>query len=1109
MTILTRSSKKPATILRAVPETTPCDTALHSDERDLTTQAYALSSHSIQPGPSSRSTSSLPEAEACKGKIHSGETCASTNTQYCPVSDSKVALSNTSLKGAIGTYKHGRIQWRQKDRKSSASDYKHGQSADRSSRPKIQVVIPTGTRDRPLPTIPFFGNHSRVHIQATFAEAERAHDVSPPSASNRIIMRDSIVSPLSQSQSQPVPFGQFQRSVSRSAPKPTSFVAKQYKSISRLSNSSNDSQESDASSVYSNRSSETSVEAEPTPLQDKTVKHPTSVFSIHNPTVAGASAAAGDNTLHRIPPSSVPPRRYAHHAPTEQNSTFQPTCEIQPARWNMSSLTRKPTLTRKSSKRNTRRRSLASNSSMGVINEAISRSTSRQLSSTLRGASPTLSEAENDLQEQLTSFTEDKTSSAPTDEAEQAWTSPTEDKPFKWDDVIVHNDSVTAEPLNAPPPAVPRKSSKRQSAAKSKPFRLSHVPRNHIASQLTRGRSRRSQGLTLTIPEYKRMTEEFVLTPIEISPPVAKRTITPSSAEIVILNIFRSLDHLEDLFATAVVNRGFYRVFKRHELELIKSTLRKMSPPAWEFRELAFPGHDLLHAEDLEMTRPEEEYTPSTYLQLQKRDIQTVRAVKSQIKEQCQSFVRPEISMALVSEDPIESARVDNALWRIWTFCKIFGSGKGREEDIVAQMDWLKGGLLVHQPTCTFSIMSTDYMNDTLVGAPECFAKGNEGGLTAEQLFDMMELWNCLGVLLQGFEGRTAQARKAGIYDNTDVRGGDIDGEETMLDEWCYYLLTFGLSTVLDLGSLCRQPDCFPFKLASEKGWANWRPPVFGGTRRNFLKEAASRVYEDKIAHTYAATSTRDVQRQQSKIRIQKHISELRQRKNSNERTPLISMSQERPMSDWDTVIGNLTRPRPAPASRSDIVSYIPTLRSALAQELSASIAELPADQTSPPSTRSSSPRRVIAQPLLPTPPPSTVPSNRDRNSIAMSMPSIEEHPAYRKDENIPEVPSLAGHPAFRNGAMVCPPLPANHHSRQSSDSNVNSQGASPAFLQHQRQKNIYGSESYENTADKAIYRIVEMGFTADQAREALRMTDLGNGLRVDRAVELLLSRHM
>ena len=101
----------------------------------------------------------------------------------------------------------------------------------------------------------------------------------------------------------------------------------------------------------------------------------------------------------------------------------------------------------------------------------------------------------------------------------------------------------------------------------------------------------------------------------------------------------------------------------------------------------------------------------------------------------------------------------------------------------MAQMDWLKGGVLVHQNACTSGIFTTDSidMNETLANAPECFALGNEGGLTAEQLFDMMELWNCLGVLLQPFEGRTIQAREYGIYENTTVRGGDIDGEEVML----------------------------------------------------------------------------------------------------------------------------------------------------------------------------------------------------------------------------------------------------------------------------------------------------------------------------------------
>ena len=93
---------------------------------------------------------------------------------------------------------------------------------------------------------------------------------------------------------------------------------------------------------------------------------------------------------------------------------------------------------------------------------------------------------------------------------------------------------------------------------------------------------------------------------------------------------------------------------------------------------------------------------------------------------------------------------------------------------------------MVHQKTATHSALFADDFNETLAGAPECFARGNEDGLSAEQLFDMMELWNCLGVLLQPIEGRTIQAREYGIYDNTKVRGGDIDGEELMLGKCCF-----------------------------------------------------------------------------------------------------------------------------------------------------------------------------------------------------------------------------------------------------------------------------------------------------------------------------------
>jgi hypothetical protein len=333
----------------------------------------------------------------------------------------------------------------------------------------------------------------------------------------------------------------------------------------------------------------------------------------------------------------------------------------------------------------------------------------------------------------------------------------------------------------------------------------------------------------------------------------------------------------------------------------------------------------------------------------------------------------------------------------------------------------------------------------------------------------------------------------------------------TCIDEWCHYLLSFGLSTILDLARPCDENNGSAFTLAHEKGLTSWKPPILGASRRSFLKEAASRVYEDKIAHVYAESSTRELQRQESKQRIQKHIHDLQNRKNSGEHLRVIRMSQDRPMSEWENVMSSLTRPHPPLPTTNNLSSHIPSFRptSAIAQELSACIAELPAARTPPPPiVTQSPPRRTVAQPLLPSPPPSTVPSVRDRSSIATTMPAINEQPTSRQ-ESTHEIP-FPNHPAFRAQRP--------HTARKDTDISISSHSSSesspvlvhhPVFQQHHVQADIFASPAHENTADKAIYRIVEMGFTADQAREALKLTDLGDGLRVDRAVELLLSRQM
>jgi hypothetical protein len=579
--------------------------------------------------------------------------------------------------------------------------------------------------------------------------------------------------------------------------------------------------------------------ANPMMINGRTVSQAFSVKSpvdagVFEPTLPKAESGRHETGQRPVAPSQRP-RVYGSHPVAEEYVEFKPTCALRPQRDTANTSAPPSAIVRNTvslgptgntTSTSSLRETPASQPEMGALNRIVNRPT---LLLPPPVASPTLSEAASDLERQLTSFSDD--TPFKWDDVAVRQTPPLTPQGLPRKDSVTYFTS-----RHSPPPLLPRRSDRRQSQkpadqndsqkpaeldttqkaieldatqksveldatpkpveldATQKPadqersqtptehnvFRMSHVPGEHIASQWRRSKARNGRNLSVSIPEPKRLTtDDFSLSPLPLPPQSAAQAITPDVAENLITKILESLESLDDLFAFAVVNRGFYRVFKRSELKLMQAALYKESPPAWEHREICYPGHDDLDEEELD--RPRQEYTATSYIRYYTRDMYIISAIKSLIKDKCESFLRPEISDALVSDDPVESARVDNALWRIWTFCKIFGSGKAREDDIIAQMDWLKGGVIVHEQNFSASALTWDDMNETLASAPECFAKGNEGGLSAEQLFDMMELWNCLGVLLQPIEGRTIQAREHGVFDNTDIRGGDIDGEELML----------------------------------------------------------------------------------------------------------------------------------------------------------------------------------------------------------------------------------------------------------------------------------------------------------------------------------------
>lgn len=261
-----------------------------------------------------------------------------------------------------------------------------------------------------------------------------------------------------------------------------------------------------------------------------------------------------------------------------------------------------------------------------------------------------------------------------------------------------------------------------------------------------------------------------------------ERDISADAAEVVLLRILENLDNLQDLFATATVSRGFYRTFKRHELSLMKNALCGMSPAAWELREMS-PPYPGLESGDYALPKLLE-YSPSLYLQHYMRDMYTMIALKSMILIHCESFLRADTITALAGGETERASQIDDAFWRVWTFCQVFGCGSNREDDIVGQMDWLRGGALAKHQRRTANTMEFGAevnRNSVLYSSPPTFGKGNMGGLTAEDLYDMTEIWTCLGVLVRGFQGKRQEAREYGIFDNADITAGDVEQEDSVL----------------------------------------------------------------------------------------------------------------------------------------------------------------------------------------------------------------------------------------------------------------------------------------------------------------------------------------
>ena len=290
----------------------------------------------------------------------------------------------------------------------------------------------------------------------------------------------------------------------------------------------------------------------------------------------------------------------------------------------------------------------------------------------------------------------------------------------------------------------------------------------------------------------------------------SKYDLSPRSAEFVIFEIMSNLDSLADLLAFAMVNKGFYAVFRRHPLTLVGSILFRTNPSAWENLQTKFG----------------ESAKPNTYLTTFERRTSTISTLRTSILIRCDGLLRPETLAGLIRVDKISSFAIDQALWRIWTFCDLFGAGAENHSELLAQNLWLSryraGGSML------------------IAGSKEL----GKARLSEDELFVMDEMWSCLNSLLEGYHLQIREACLLGLFNA--CQDDDMQTKEAYLKQWTAHVATLGLDAINTLSS-----SSFEDPVAQD--FTKWTPNA--AETPAFLTEAIREVLADRAMEKAAVLS--------------------------------------------------------------------------------------------------------------------------------------------------------------------------------------------------------------------------------------------------------------